>query len=62
MQFPMTKDADVLRAAQERCFAEVRARMQQGKTLVFLTIGDQVYTRRTIIFTGVCLQQACPHL
>lgn len=31
MQFPMTKDADVLRAAQDRCFAEVRARMMQGK-------------------------------
>lgn len=40
MQFPMTKDADVLRAAQDRCFAEVQARMRQGKTLVFLTIGD----------------------
>ena len=40
MQFPMTKDADVLRAAQDRCFDEVRTRMMQGKKLVFLTIGD----------------------
>ena len=40
MQFPMTKDADVLRAAQERCFAVVQERIGQGKKLVFLTIGD----------------------
>lgn len=31
MQFPMTKDADVLHAAQDRCFAVVRARILQGE-------------------------------
>lgn len=40
MQFPMTKDADVLRAAQERCFAVVQERIGLGQKLVFLTIGD----------------------
>ena len=55
MQFPMTKDADVLRAAQDRCFAEVQARMRQGKTLVLI----QVCTRPIIIFTGECLRRGC---
>ena len=54
MQFPMTKDADVLRAAQDRCFAEVQARMRQGKTLVFLTIGDpSVYSTYHYIAAGM---------
>lgn len=59
MQFPMTKDADVLRAAQDRCFAEVQARMRQGKTLVFLTIGDPSvystyhYIHRRVLATGM---------
>ena len=46
MQFPMTKDADVLRAAQDRCFAEVRSVIQ-------------VCTRPIIIFTGECLRRGC---
>ena len=59
MQFPMTKDADVLRAAQDRCFAEVQARMRQGKTLVFLTIGDPSvystyhYIHRRVLAAGM---------
>ena len=59
MQFPMTKDADVLRAAQDRCFAEVQARMRQGKTLVFLTIGDPSvystyhYIHRRVLVAGM---------
>ena len=61
MQFPMTKDADVLRAAQDRCFAEVQARMRQGKTLVFLTIGDPSvystyhYIHRRVLAAGARL-------
>ena len=59
MQFPMTKDADVLRAAQDRCFAEVRARMMQGKKLVFLTSGDPSvystyhYIHRRVLAAGM---------
>ena len=59
MQFPMTKNADVLRAAQDRCFAEVRARMMQGKKLVFLTIGDPSvystyhYIHRRVLAAGM---------
>lgn len=59
MQFPMTKDADVLRAAQDRCFDEVQTRMQQGKTLVFLTIGDPSvystyhYIHRRVLAAGM---------
>ena len=59
MQFPMTKDADVLRAAQDRCFAEVRTRMMQGKKLVFLTIGDPSvystyhYIHRRVLAAGM---------
>ena len=43
MQFPMTKDADVLRAAQDRCLRSV----------------IQVCTRPIIIFTGECLRRGC---
>ena len=59
MQFPMTKDADVLHAAQDRCFAKVRARMLQGKKLVFLTIGDPSvystyhYIHRRVLAAGM---------
>lgn len=59
MQFPMTKDADVLRAAQERCFAKVQTRMMKGKKLVFLTIGDPSvystyhYIHRRVLAAGM---------
>lgn len=59
MQFPMTKDADVLRTAQDRCLAEVQARMKQGKMLVFLTIGDPSvystyhYIHRRVLAAGM---------
>ena len=51
MQFPMTKDADVLRAAQDRCGRERR--------LYFLRSVIQVCTRPIIIFTGECLRRGC---
>lgn len=59
MQFPMTKDADVLRAAQERCFAVVQERISQGQKLVFLTIGDPCvystyhYIHRRVLAAGM---------
>lgn len=59
MQFPMTKDADVLRAAQDRCFAEVQARMRRERRLYFLRSVIQVCTRPIIIFTGECLRRGC---
>lgn len=40
MPFPMTRDKIVLMQAQDRCFQEVKCRIEQGQKLAFLTIGD----------------------
>jgi precorrin-2/cobalt-factor-2 C20-methyltransferase len=39
-EFPMTRDADVLNHYQEQCAEGICEYLKQGKTVVFLTLGD----------------------
>lgn len=40
MSFPMTKDETILKKAQDNAFEDITGLIDEGKSLVFLTIGD----------------------